>query len=170
MAVAAEQHGGACLLRHAHHIAEFDDAMAARDNVRRHRRRGEPLVPGKIGLWQPDHDIDRIALLAAMRIPHGNPAEQRADGVVDIALLDPEVLQPVLVDRDAQAWPGMAVGIVDVDDIRHRGEHLLHLLRHRSARRRVRTVDLRQQGRQHGRTRRHLDYLEHRARGQRERL
>ena len=140
--------------------------LVAGHGIGRHRRGGEQLAPGQIALGQADHDLDRVAALAAVRIADGGAAEQRLDGVVDVLLLDAEELEAVLVDGDAQARPRLADGIVDVDDIGHRLEDLLDLVRHRAPGLRVRAVDFGEQRRQHRRTGRHLDHARDGAGGQ----
>ena len=76
-------------------------------------------------LRQTHGDLDRVAALAAMRIADRHAAEQRLDGVVDVALLDPEEFEAILVDGYAQAGSRLLDRIVDVDDERHCAEDLL---------------------------------------------
>ena len=108
----------------------------------------------------PTRDLDRIAVLAAMRIADRHAAEQRLDRVVDVALLDAEDIpaRPGRCDSRSRGrgWP---YGIVDIDDVGHRCEELLDLLRDRAAGRGFRAVDFGQQRRQHRRPGRHLDHL-----------
>ncbi len=137
--------GEPSFLGDVHHVAELHHALVAGHGVGRHRRGGEQLAPGQIALRQPDHDLDRVAALAAVRIADGDAAEQRLDGVVDVLLLHAEEFQAVLVDGDVQARARLADGIVDVDDIGHRLEDLLDLVRHRAPGLRIRAVDFGQQ-------------------------
>jgi hypothetical protein len=66
------------------------------------------------------HDLDRIGAFAAVRIADRGAAEQRLNRIVDVALLDLEEFEAVLIDRNAQTRPRLANRIVDVDDVRHR--------------------------------------------------
>src|SRR5487761_2283356 len=116
-------------------------------------------------LRQPDRDLDRIAIFAAMGIADRYAAEQRLDGVVDVTLLDAEKLEPVLVDRQPQPWPLLADRNVDIDNERHFGEDFFDLPGDRPSRCRVRPVDFSEQGRKHRRPGRHLDDLDAGARG-----
>jgi hypothetical protein len=43
-----------------------------------------------------------MAVLAAVGVADEHAAEQRLHGVLHVALLDTEIFQPILVDRDAQ--------------------------------------------------------------------
>src|SRR5262249_47250877 len=107
--VAAKDRRRAGFLGHLDHLAELDDGLAARQGVGGNRRCGERRRPRQIALGRPDRYLDRIAILAAMRITDGNAAEQHLDGVVDVALLDSEELQSILVDRDAQGGRGSPI-------------------------------------------------------------
>ncbi len=132
-AVAAEDGRRADLLGHAHDVAQFDHGLVAGHAVGRHRRRSQKLAPRQIAFGQPHDDLDRVAAFAAVRIADRGAAEQRRDRVVDVALLDAEVFEAILVDRDAQPRPRLADRIVDVDDVGHRGEDFLQFVRRRRA-------------------------------------
>ena len=90
-------------------------------------------------------------------------AQGRADGVVDLVVADLQCFQALAVRNQAQARAGAAVAVVDVDDIGHGVEDRLHALGHAAAGRRVRSVDLGQQGGHDGRPRGRLDHLDHGA-------
>ena len=163
MAVAPENQRRAQFLRHMDDFAQFDDTIAARQGVGRHRRRSQPLRPGKILLRQADHDLDRGAFGAAIGIAHGDTAQQHANCIIDVALLDAEEFQPVLIDGNALARTRMSVGIVDIDDERNGFEDFLDFLRLGAAGRGIRPVDFGQKRGQNRRPRRHFDDLDHGA-------
>jgi hypothetical protein len=83
-----------------------------------------------------------------------------------VAVGDAQRLQPVTVGNQPQARPGLAVAVVDVDDVGHGPEGRLDPLGHGATGRGVGAVDLGQQGGHHRRSRRRLDHLDRRARGQ----
>ena len=171
VAVAAEDHRRALLLGDAHDVAELDHGAVARQRIGRDRRRGQRLAPGEIALGKPHRDLDRIAALAAMRIADGDAAEQRLQRVVDVALLDAEEFQPVLVDGNAQARARLRRSSRRCRRCREpTANDLLQFRRNRAARRRIRAVDFREQRREHRRSGRHFDHFGDRAGRQRQRL
>ena len=68
--------------------------------------------------------VERLASAAAMRIADDTPPIEPAQRVEDVALLDAEKFELVLVDLDALARRRLAIGIVDVDDEGHALESL----------------------------------------------
>ena len=87
-------------------------------------------------------------------------AEQRLDGIGDIALLDAEMVELFLIDHQPQTRARQAVTVPDVDDEGHAGENLLDLGGDRAAGGGIGAVDFGQQGRQHRRAGRDFDDLE----------
>src|SRR5690242_19157190 len=86
--IAPKQYLRTLLGLRAHDLAKLHDGLAARQRVRRHRRRRQSFIPAQVALWQPDTNLNWVPFLAAVRISDGNAAEQRLHSVVDIALFD----------------------------------------------------------------------------------
>ena len=117
-------------------------------------------VQARSRFGQFDRNLDRVAILPAMGIADRYSAEQHLNGIVDVALLDAEKFEPVLVDRQPQPWPFLADEIVDVDDEWHFREDLLQLGSYCTARCGIGAIDFGEQRREHGRAGRHFDDLE----------
>ena len=102
--------------------------------------------------------------LTPVRIAHRRVAQQRADGVVDIALLDPEKFQLVLIDGDAQARTRMTIAVADVHNIRDGGEHCLAGFGgHCPPGCGIGAIEFGQQRGQHRRPRRYFHHFQHTA-------
>ena len=101
-----------------------------------------------------------LGAAAPLRKADLHAADQRADRVVDGLLFDAVIFQRLLIDLEAQALGALAEAVVRIDDEIDRVESLAHLRRESAPRLRVGTIDFGEQGRQHGRARRHFDDLD----------
>lgn len=156
----AENRVGGFALIDADDIAKFDDGALAGQGVRGNRCREGPFGQGQVAFWQLYRDLDRMPSPAAMRIADRNSPEVRLYRVIDVPLVDLEKLELILLDDNALAHALDTEAVVVIDDIGYRAENLAQLRGHRTSRVCVRAIDLRQQRRDHGRTRRHLDDLD----------
>ena len=166
-AITPEDRWRASLLGNTHKLAQFGHSAAAGQRVGWYRRRRHSLRPRQVTLWQPDSDLDRIAAFTTMRIADRNAPEQRLQRIVDVALLDAEEFEPVLIDGYAQTRPPLANRVIDVDDEGTEAKIFLHFSRDSPTCFRVWSVDLGQERRKNRRARRHFDDLH--ARSSRER-
>ena len=100
-----------------------------------------------------------------VRIADHLAAEQRADRVVDVALDRPKHSSRSRSGTSRRRGPGLAVAVIDIDDVGHRPEQSSSTsVGDGAAGLRVGAVDFGQQGRQHRRAGRRLDDLDRRAR------
>ena len=154
---------GSRLLGRRYDFAQGDQPPTSSALRLGHRHGGKAFTPTAGRLGQSHRDFQRIATLAAMGVADNLAAQRRAHGVVDLMVADLQRFQAVAIGNQAQAWAGVAVAVVDVDDVGHGMEDRLHSLGHAATGRCVRPVDLGQQGRHDRRTWWRFDDFDHRA-------
>ena len=97
---------------------------------------------------------------AFVRVADRHAAQIGADRVIDIALLDLVKFEIVVIDRQAHARRAFAIADVIIDDVGHRAEYLAEFACDGAALFGICAVDLGEQRRDHGWTRRHFDDLD----------